>query len=38
MIQQGSLNLRIRIEQYTDEFGEVHGRFIPEIVKRPAAC
>jgi two-component system phosphate regulon sensor histidine kinase PhoR len=33
MIQQGSLNLRIRIEQYTDEFGEVHGRFIPEFVK-----
>ena len=36
MIQQGSLNLRIRIEQYTDEFGEVHGRFIPEFVKTPA--
>ncbi|MDB5128191.1 HAMP domain-containing sensor histidine kinase [Mucilaginibacter sp.] len=36
MIQQGSLNLRIRIEQYTDEFGEVHGRFIPEFVKMPA--
>jgi two-component system phosphate regulon sensor histidine kinase PhoR len=35
MIQQGSLNLRIRIEQYTDEFGEVHGRFIPEFVKMP---
>lgn len=33
MIQQGSLNLRIRVEQYTDEYGEVHGRFIPEIVK-----
>ncbi|MET3978353.1 two-component system phosphate regulon sensor histidine kinase PhoR [Mucilaginibacter sp. UYP25] len=33
LIQQGTLNLRIRIEQYTDEFGEVHGRFIPEIVK-----
>jgi two-component system phosphate regulon sensor histidine kinase PhoR len=33
LIEQGSLNLRIRIEQYTDEFGEVHGRFIPEIVK-----
>ncbi|MCO5937384.1 HAMP domain-containing histidine kinase [Mucilaginibacter sp. RB4R14] len=33
LMQQGSLNLRIRIEQYTDESGEVHGRFIPEIVK-----
>ncbi|MES2266450.1 MAG: HAMP domain-containing sensor histidine kinase [Bacteroidota bacterium] len=33
LMQQGTLNLRIRIEQYTDEFGEVHGRFIPEIVK-----
>lgn len=33
LVQQGSVNLRIRIEEYTDEFGEVHGRFIPEIVK-----
>jgi two-component system phosphate regulon sensor histidine kinase PhoR len=39
LIQKGSVNLRIRIEQYVDEFGDVHGRFIPEIIKsapRPA--
>ncbi|QXV65739.1 HAMP domain-containing histidine kinase [Mucilaginibacter achroorhodeus] len=35
LMQQGSVNLRIRIEEYTDEFGDVHGRFIPEIVKGP---
>ncbi|MBK0381196.1 sensor histidine kinase [Mucilaginibacter segetis] len=29
--QQGTL--RIRIEEFTDEFGDVHGRLIPEIVK-----
>lgn len=33
LMQQGSVNLRIRIEQYVDEFGEIHGRFIPELVK-----
>ncbi|GGH16542.1 hypothetical protein GCM10007352_26020 [Mucilaginibacter phyllosphaerae] len=33
LMQQGSVNLRIRIEQYIDEFGELHGRFIPELVK-----
>ncbi|RFZ95703.1 sensor histidine kinase [Mucilaginibacter conchicola] len=35
LMQQGSVNLRIRIEEYTDEYGDVHGRFIPEIVKGP---
>jgi two-component system phosphate regulon sensor histidine kinase PhoR len=35
LIQQGSVNLRIRIGQYTDEFGEVHFRFVPEMVKLP---
>jgi two-component system phosphate regulon sensor histidine kinase PhoR len=35
LMQQGSVNLRIRIEEYTDEYGDVHGRFIPEIVKSP---
>jgi two-component system phosphate regulon sensor histidine kinase PhoR len=33
LAKTGSLNLRIRIEEFTDEFGDVHGRFIPEIVK-----
>ncbi|TWR30677.1 HAMP domain-containing histidine kinase [Mucilaginibacter pallidiroseus] len=36
MAQMGTVNLRIRIEEFTDEFGDVHGRFIPEIVKTPA--
>ncbi|MFD0794591.1 sensor histidine kinase [Mucilaginibacter litoreus] len=35
LMQQGSVNLRIRIEEFTDEYGDVHGRFIPEIVKTP---
>nr|WP_294942491.1 HAMP domain-containing sensor histidine kinase [uncultured Mucilaginibacter sp.] len=35
LTQQGTVNLRIRIEEYTDEFGNVQGRFIPEIVKSP---
>ncbi|RYU86189.1 HAMP domain-containing histidine kinase [Mucilaginibacter terrigena] len=33
LMQQDLVNLRIRIGQYTDEFGEVHFRFVPEIVK-----
>jgi two-component system phosphate regulon sensor histidine kinase PhoR len=33
LAKTGSLNLRIRIEESVDEFGDVHGRFIPEIVK-----
>jgi two-component system phosphate regulon sensor histidine kinase PhoR len=35
LTQQGTVNLRIRIEEYTDEFGNVQGRFIPEMVKSP---
>ncbi|TFF33534.1 sensor histidine kinase [Mucilaginibacter psychrotolerans] len=35
LTQQGTVNLRIRIEEYTDEFGNVQGRFIPEIEKTP---
>ena len=33
LVQHGSVDLRIRFEEFTDEFGIVHGRFIPEIVK-----
>ncbi|MBD1393958.1 sensor histidine kinase [Mucilaginibacter glaciei] len=33
LAKKGSLNLRIRVEEFTDEFGDVHGRFIPEIVR-----
>lgn len=35
LTQQGTVNLRIRIEEFTDEFGNVQGRFIPEIEKTP---
>jgi len=31
--QIGATKLQIRIEEYTDEFGVVHGRLKPEIVK-----
>ena len=31
--QFGSAHLQIRIEEYTDEYGVVHGRLKPEIVK-----
>jgi two-component system phosphate regulon sensor histidine kinase PhoR len=31
--QYGSTKLQIHIEEYTDEFGVVHGRLKPEIVK-----
>ncbi|MEO7212124.1 HAMP domain-containing sensor histidine kinase [Mucilaginibacter sp.] len=33
LTQQGTLNLRIRIEEFTDEYGNVQGRMIPEVVK-----
>ncbi|GAA4334639.1 hypothetical protein GCM10023149_42120 [Mucilaginibacter gynuensis] len=33
LTQEGSLNFRIRIEEFTDEYGEVHGRMIPEVVR-----
>ena len=33
LMQQGTLNLRIRIEEVTDENGTTQGRMIPEIVK-----
>lgn len=35
LTQQGTLNLRIRIEEFTDEYGNVQGRMIPEVVKTP---
>lgn len=31
---EGSFNFRIRVEEFTDEFGYIHGRLIPELVKR----
>jgi two-component system phosphate regulon sensor histidine kinase PhoR len=35
LIPGGTLNLQIRTEEYTDEYGVVHGRIIPEIVRNP---
>jgi two-component system phosphate regulon sensor histidine kinase PhoR len=35
MIPGGTLNLQIRYEEYTDEFGIVHRRFLPELVGNP---
>ncbi len=35
LIPGGTLNLQIRYEEYTDDFGNVHGRVIPEIVRPP---
>ncbi|MDB5011543.1 MAG: phoR 1, partial [Mucilaginibacter sp.] len=31
----GSINVQLRIEQYTDDFGDVHFRAIPQVVKNP---
>jgi two-component system phosphate regulon sensor histidine kinase PhoR len=36
MTQQGTLNFRVRLEVFTDEFGVVHQRMIPEYVNVPA--
>jgi two-component system phosphate regulon sensor histidine kinase PhoR len=35
LIPGGTLNLQIHYEEYTDDFGAVHGRVIPEIVRNP---
>ena len=35
LIPGGTLNLQIRLEEYTDDFGNVRGRVIPEIVRNP---
>jgi two-component system phosphate regulon sensor histidine kinase PhoR len=31
----GSLNFQVRVEQFTDEFGEMHMRYIPLLTKTP---
>jgi two-component system, OmpR family, phosphate regulon sensor histidine kinase PhoR len=33
MLQNGSVKIQIRIDEYTDEFGVVRGQFTPEIVR-----
>jgi two-component system phosphate regulon sensor histidine kinase PhoR len=34
--QEGSFDFKIRIEEFTDEFGDVHGRLIPMVVRKEA--
>jgi len=36
MAQQGQLNFRIRLELFTDEFGVVHQRMVPEYLNTPS--
>ena len=35
IIQTGSVNLQLRVEQYTDEFGVVHGSVTPIFTRKP---
>ena len=36
LLQGGSIDLQLRYEQFTDEFGVVHGRVTPVLVRNPA--
>ncbi len=36
LMEGGTVNLQIRLEEFTDEFGDVHGRVTPVIVRSPA--
>jgi two-component system phosphate regulon sensor histidine kinase PhoR len=36
LMQGGTINLQLRYEEYTDEFGDVHGRVTPVLVRNPA--
>ncbi|MGN8067573.1 sensor histidine kinase [Mucilaginibacter sp. 22184] len=31
--QEGTVDFQVKVEEYTDEFGVVHGRFTPQIVR-----
>ena len=35
LIQGGQLNLQLKLEEFTDEFGDVHDRIIPVLVRNP---
>ncbi len=37
VIQQGSVDLQLQVEQYTDEYGVVHGSVTPVLVHKPVA-
>ena len=36
LLQGGSIDLQLRYEEFTDEFGVVHGRVTPILVRNPA--
>ncbi|MDR3696595.1 HAMP domain-containing sensor histidine kinase [Mucilaginibacter sp.] len=36
LLQGGSVDLQIHLEEFTDEFGNVHGSVIPVLVRNPA--
>jgi two-component system phosphate regulon sensor histidine kinase PhoR len=36
LIQDGQVNLQLKLEEFTDEFGDVHDRIIPILVRSPA--
>jgi len=38
LIQGGQLNLQLKLEEFTDEFGDVHDRIIPILVRTPASA
>ena len=35
LMQEGTVNLQIHLEEFTDEFGVVHGRVTPILVRNP---
>ena len=37
VLQGGSVNLQFRYEEFTDEFGDIHTRVTPMLVKNPSA-
>ena len=38
LMQAGSVDLQLRYEEFTDEFGEVHGRVTPILVRTPVTA
>jgi two-component system phosphate regulon sensor histidine kinase PhoR len=36
LMQGGSIDLQLRYEEFTDEFGDIHGRVTPILVRNPA--
>ena len=38
LLQGGSMNLQIHYEEFTDEYGNVHGSVTPVLVRKPGPC